>query len=211
MSKYGKLPSTPFKNISFNAGTLLTEFDPTSPTIDRTKIIGATTGGSQFTPNLDIVNLFEDVDNAKANSKQGVYIRGCDPHLTTTLLTVGTGNIEMLVPNSTVETTPATTTTPALTQITPEDGIVPESEFFDIWVVTDYATMAEEDGKSINGFFAIHLMDCIDVNGFQQQTTNEGKVQYSCDFRAHYDVEDDDQTVPYEIYFSDGAKASAGA
>lgn len=211
MSKYAKLPTTPFKNIAFNAGTILTEFDPTTPTVDRSKILGATTGGSSFTPNLDIINLFEDVDNARANSKQGVYINGCDPHLTTTLLTVGEDNITKLMPKVTVTSTAATTTTPGLTKIEPKDGIVPETDFFDLWIVTDYATMAEENGNTISGFFVIHMIDCLDVNGFQQQTTKDGKVQYSCDFRAHYDVEDDDQTVPYEIYFSDGQTASAGA
>lgn len=209
MSKYAKLPTTPFKNIAFNAGTILTEFDPTSPTVDRSKIVGATTGGSSFNPNLDIINLFEDMDNAKANSKQGVYIRGCDPHLTTTLLTVGSGNIAKLMPKSTVTETAATSTTPGLTQIVPQDGIVPETDFFDIWIVTDYATMTEENGNTTAGFFAIHMIDCLNVNGFQQQTTKDGKVQYSCDFRAFYDVEDDDQTVPYEIYFSDGKTTGA--
>lgn len=203
MSKFAKLPNQVFKNISFNAGTLLTEFDPTSPTVDRSKIVGATTGGSNFNPNIDITNLYEDMDNAKGNSKQGVYINGYDPHLTTTLLTVGTGNIAKLVPNS------AVTTENGVTKIVPKEGIVAEDQFFDIWVVTDYATMTETTGNTINGFFGIHMIDCLDVNGFQQQTTKDSKTQYSCDFRAFYDVDDDDQTVPYEIYFSTGTDGNS--
>lgn len=193
MSTYGKLPTNPFKGISFNAGTILSDFDPTTGTLVRSNIIGATTGGSNFNPNLDIVSLFDGIDNAQKNTKQGQLIKGCDPHLTTTMLTATPDNIGKLVPNSTV------TTTGEVTKVVPNDGVIPEANFFDIWVLTDYATMDTPTGV-VQGYFAIHMMNCIDVNGLQGQTSDSGKTQFSCDFRAFYDAEDENQTVPYEIY-----------
>lgn len=193
MSTYGKLPVNPFRGISFNAGTVLSDFDPTTGTVDRSKIIGATTGGSQFNPNLDIVSLFEGIDNARTNTKQGQLIKGCDPHLTTTMLTATPGNIGKLIPNC------AITTADGLTTVVPADGIIPEENFFDLWVVTDYATMDTGSGTT-QGFFAIHMMDCINVNGLQGKTEDTGKTQFSCDFQAYYDANDSDETVPYEVY-----------
>lgn len=193
MSTYGKLPANPFKGISFNAGTILSDFDPTTGTLVRSNIIGATTGGSNFNPNLNIVSLFDGIDNAQTNTKQGQLIKGCDPHLTTTMLTATPDNIGKLVPNSTV------TTTGEVTKVVPNDGVIPEENFFDIWILTDYATMDTPTGV-VQGYFAIHMMNCIDVNGLQGQTSDSGKTQFSCDFRAFYDAEDEGQTVPYEVY-----------
>lgn len=193
MSTYGKLPVNPFKGISFNAGTLLSDFDPTTGTLVRANIIGATTGGSQFNPNLNIISLFDGIDNAKTNTMQGQLIKDCDPHLTTTLLTATPDNITKLVPNS------SAVTSGGLTTIVPTDGIIPEENFFDLWLLTDYATMDTPTGV-VQGFFAIHMMNCVNVNGLQGQTSDSGKTQFSCDFRAFYDAEDESQTVPYEVY-----------
>ena len=194
MSTYGKLPANPFKGISFNAGTILTDFSPSSGTVDVSDIIGATSGGSNFNPNINIVSLFEGIDNAQTNTMQGQLIKGCDPHLTCTLLTATPGNITKLVPNCTA------VTADGLTTVVPADGVIPESNFFDLWVLTDYATMDNGVGGVVQGFFAIHMMNCIDVNGLQGQTSDSGKTEFSCDFRAFYDADDADQTPPYEIY-----------
>ncbi len=205
MAAFSKLPVEPFKQIAFNAGVITSEFDVKTGELDRTKILFATTGGSQFNPNLTLADLFEDIDNAKPGTKQGMLIQNCEPHLTTTVLTVGDNNIEKLVANATKETV---TGSEGVTHITPKDGIINADSFFDLWVITDYATMTGREGNETPGFFAIHLKNCINVTGFQQQTTADGKVQYSVDFRAFYDTEADEE-VPYEIYFSSGQAAAA--
>ena len=196
MSTYSKLPVEPFKQIAFNAGVIASTFDVSTRQLTRANILFATTGGSQFQPNLNWVDLFEDIDNGKPGTKQGMLIKNCEPHLTTNVLTVGTSNIEKVIPNVTVSTDAN-----GVTKLTPKEGIVPSSAYFDIWVITDYATMTSASGDAISGFFAIHMKNCLNVNGFRQQTTNDGKVQYSVDFRSFYDA-DIDEDVPYEIYYS---------
>ena len=47
--KFTKIPTNTFETIQINAGVLLSEFDPTSPTVTDAKILGATTGGITFT------------------------------------------------------------------------------------------------------------------------------------------------------------------
>ena len=47
--KYTKIPETTFQNIQLNAGVLLSAFNPESATVANESIIGATTGGVNFT------------------------------------------------------------------------------------------------------------------------------------------------------------------
>lgn len=200
MAEFSKLPTAPFKQISFNAGVIASEFDVATGKLDKTKILFATSGGSSFNPTITLADLFEDIDNAKPGTKQGMMIQNCEPHLTTTVLTVGDTNIEILMPNSIKSTVEGST---GVTKVVPKDGIVGESSFHDLWIITDYATMTGLDGNTQPGFFVIHMKNCMNVNGLQEQTTKDGKTTYAVDFRAFYDA-DEDEEVPYEVYFGHG-------
>jgi hypothetical protein len=202
MAAYTLLPDQVFNNIAFDAGILASEFTPSTGTVSRSNILFATSGGSQFNPNISLLDLFEDVDNAKPGVKQGMVIQSREPHLTTNALTVNSGNAAMYVPNSIV------TTEDGVTKIVPKDGIIKASSYFDIWCITNYATMLSEDG-SLSGFFAIHMKNCLNVSDAQPTTTKDGKVQFALDLRAFYDATDP-SVVPYEIYFK-GTSANTGA
>lgn len=205
MGAYSKLPTSPFSKISFNAATIASEFNVSTGVLDRSKILFATTGGSQFNPNLSLVDLFEDIDNAKPGTMQGMLIKSCEPHLTTNVLTIDGSTIEKVMPYATKTTLTDST---GVTKVTPNDGIIPESNFFDLWIITDYATMTNTDGSTQPGFFVIHMMNCINVTGFQEQSTKDGKTTFAVDFRAFYDADEEDK-VPYEIYFGHGTGTSA--
>lgn len=204
MGTYSKLPNSPFDHISFNAATIASEFDVSTGVLERSKILFATTGGSQFNPNLTLVDLFEDIDNSKPGTMQGMLIKNCEPHLTTTVLTVSSDNIIKIMPNSTKSTV---TGSAGVTKIVPKDGIIDKNSFFDLWIITDYATMAYADGSTQPGFFVIHMKNCINVSGFQEQSAKDGKTTFAVDFRAFYDADEDDE-VPYEIYFGHGTGAT---
>lgn len=195
MSSYSQLPVSPFETIAFNAGMIMSEFDPAEGTVDRSKILFATSGGTQFNPNLQLSDLYEDVDNAKPGTKQGMKLDNCEPHLTGTVLTVGENNIDKIMANAVKEVKES------YVKVTQKDGMIGDDSFYDIWIVTDYATMTNKSGNTKTGYYAIHMMNCMNVNGFQSQTENNGKVKYSVDFRAFYDDENPDE-VPYEIYYS---------
>ncbi len=194
MSTYSKLPVSPFKTIAFNAGMIMSEFTP-GEAIDRSKIMFATSGGLQFNPNLQTVDLYEDIDNAKPGTMQGIMIKNCEPHLTGTVMTIGESNIDKIMANAVKETKSG------YVQVTQHDGMIDEESFYDLWVVTDYATMTAKTGETTAGYFVIHMKNCINITGFQAQTEDGGKVKYSVDFRAFYDDENPDE-VPYEIYYS---------
>ena len=65
--KYTKIPETTFKNIQLNAGVLLSAFNPESATVANESIIGATTGGVNFTATPTFSDYGEDIDNCPKN------------------------------------------------------------------------------------------------------------------------------------------------
>lgn len=58
------------QNIQLNAGVLLSDFNPASPTVARSNIIGATTGGVQFSATPSFIDFGEDIDNCPKNMKE---------------------------------------------------------------------------------------------------------------------------------------------
>ena len=68
--KYTKIPETTFKNLQLNAGVLLSAFNPTSATVADESIIGATTGGINFTATPTFSDYGEDIDNCPKNMKE---------------------------------------------------------------------------------------------------------------------------------------------
>lgn len=199
---YNELPADLLKKINFDAGVVLTKFDVTKGTVDKKDIIGATTGGTSFNSTPTMSNLFDDIDNVPGSIKQGARIDKYEPHLTGTLITIDEDSIQKMLVKSAVDKN----TTEGVTKFTAKQGLVPTDAFFDVWVVTGYAAVADGNGDIKNGYFAIHLKNCIDVSGFQKQTANNGKSTYAIDFKAHYDA-DNPEDVPFEIYISDGVSA----
>ena len=68
--KFRKIPENTFKNIVLNAGVLLSSFTPATPTIEDTNILGATTGGINFTATPSFTDFGEDIDNCPKNMKE---------------------------------------------------------------------------------------------------------------------------------------------
>ena len=61
--KYTKIPETTFQNLQLNAGVLLSAFNPESATVANESIIGATTGGVNFTATPTFSDYGDDIDN----------------------------------------------------------------------------------------------------------------------------------------------------
>ena len=68
--KYTKIPETTFQNLQLNAGVLLSAFNPESATVANESIIGATTGGVNFTATPTFSDYGEDIDNCPKNMKE---------------------------------------------------------------------------------------------------------------------------------------------
>lgn len=189
--KYTKVPDDLFKKIQINAGIICTGFTPSTGTV--TTILSATSGGIQFASNPTYTDFFEDVDNLPPNTKQGKRITAWDPVLSGTMLEVDAANVKKRLGAA------DTTTSDGVTKITPR-ATLEESDFSDIWFVGDYS---DANTGASAGFIAIHIMDALNTTGFQLQTGKNAKGQSTFEFHGHYDITDEEQTPPFEIYVKD--------
>lgn len=190
---YTKVPDDLFKKIQINAGIICKGFDTSTAAV--TDILSATSGGIQFASNPTYTDFFEDVDNLPPNTKQGKRITAWDPVLSGTMLMVDAANVKKRLGAA------DSTTTTGVTKIAPRAQLV-DADFEDIWFVGDYS---DQNTGATAGFIAIHIMDALNTTGFQLQTGKNAKGQSTFEFHGHYDITDDDQTPPFEIYVKDAA------
>ena len=190
--KFTKLPTDAFEKLQLNAGILLDGFTPATGVIGN--ILGATSGGISFNSNPTYVDFGEDVDNAPPNTKQLKRISSFDPTMSGTFLTCTPTTIASLIGAADVDTTD---TSKVLPRSALEDG-----DFDDLWWVGDYSDV---NTGSTAGFLAIHLIDALNTTGFQIQSGKNAKGTMSFEYHGHYDMEDADQTPPFEIYCKAGS------
>lgn len=196
--KYTKIPEDTFKKLQMNAGVLLRNFTPSEGTVLDADIVGATTGGVNFSATAEYTDFGEDIDNCPNNMKElkrkGYTTATCSGNF----VTVDPKAAADLVGGADIDTE---------THIVPRNDLKDE-DFKDLWIVGDYSDV-NEDGESEGkaGFIAIHMMNTLSTGGFQIQTTKNGKGQFAFEFTAHYSMEAQDK-VPFEMYVNAG-KADA--
>lgn len=189
--KYTQVATDAFEKLQLNAGVLLTDFDPTDGTLDKTKIFGATGGGVSFTATPNYIDFGEDIDNVPANTKEMKQLDYFDVTMSGTFKTVDTELGAALVAAADVSGN----------KITPRSTLS-QGDFFDIWWVGDYSDVTTGAGA---GFMAIKLIDALSTGGFQIQSNDKGKGDFSFEFTAHYSLDDID-IVPFEIYIKAGSE-----
>lgn len=195
--KFTKVPVDTFETIQINAGIVCKGFNPA--TLDVTTILSATSGGIQFASNPTYTDYFEDVDNVPNNTKQGKKLLYFDPVLSGTMLSVNAENVRQRLGAADVSTTSG------VDKITPR-GYLVDSDFEDIWFVGDYS---DQNTGATAGFIAIHIFNALNTTGFQLQTGKNAKGQSTFEFHGHYDIEDEDQEPPFEIYVKAGTSGNA--
>lgn len=197
MLKYTKMPTDAFEKLVVNAGILLSDFDPSDGSFDNADIIGATSGGIQFATNPTYTDYGEDVDNCPPNTKQMKRVSYYDPVVSGTFLTVSPATIASQVGAADVDGTDTTKVVPR--------AQLKGSDFKELWWVGDYSDV--NTGESA-GFLAVHLMDALNTTGFQIQSGKDAKGTMSFEFHGHYDMEDEEQTPPFEIYCKAGTEST---
>ena len=195
--EYTKIPTTAFEEIQLNAGILCSEFAPQTGTV--TGLLGATTGGINFTDTPEYVDFGEDIDNCPKNTLELKKISSREVLLSGTFVTI-TADVAKKLAGASDE---------ASGKITPRDELK-DSDFEDIWWVGDYSDKNTTGTGATAGFVAIHLMNALNTAGFQIQTTDKEKGQFAFEFAGHYSIENMD-TVPYEIYVQKGTSGATGA
>lgn len=187
--KYTQVPADTFEKLQLNAGVILSSFDPSTASMDRANIIGATSGGVNFTATPTFIDFGEDIDNVPNNTKQLKRIDYYEAKLSGTMVTADTAIAKMLVAAADVSGN----------KVTPRMNLK-EEDFKSIWWVGDYSN---ENGDVNGGFIAIELINALSNGGFQIQSGKKAKGTMSFEYLAHYDLNNPD-TVPFNIYIKAG-------
>lgn len=193
MAKFTKIPTDTFKQLQINAGILLSAFNPASPSVTDSNILGATSGGVNFMATPSYIDFGEDVDNCPKNTKQLKRLEDWDIRCSGSFVTV-TGELANRL---------SAAADLASGKITPRRDLV-LADFKDIWIVGDYS---DKNGPNNGGFVAIHMMDTLSTGGFQIQTADKEKGKFAFEFTAHFSMDAQD-TVPFEVYVQAGSDAN---
>ena len=188
--KYTKIPETTFKNLQLNAGVLLSDFDPETAEVSNEAIIGATTGGVNFTATPSFSDYGEDIDNCPKNMMELKKLDSWDINMSGTYVTVDVNAVKSLVGAGDVEGE----------KITPRNDVL-LSDFVDVWWVGDYS---DQNGEKNGGYVAIHMMNALSTGGFAIKSSDNGKGNFAFTYTAHYSM-DAQETVPFEVYVKSGS------
>ena len=195
---FTKIPSTTFQTLQLNAGILLDNFDPTASEIPSgARILGATTGGINFTASPTFTDFGEDIDNCPKNTKELMRLDTYEVTMSGTFASADSATFKML--NAMADKT----TTSGVDKIVPRTELV-TADFQTVWWVGDYSDVNTGTGA---GFLAIKLMNALSTGGFQIQSGDKAKGNFAFTFTGHFSNDAQD-TVPYEIYVKQGVSGN---
>lgn len=189
--KFTQIPSTAFKNIQMNAGILVKSFTPDTETIGD--LLGATSGGVNFTATPTFKDYGDDIDNCPKNMLELKKLESWEAKLTGKFVTVTADTAKMLVACADVDSSDDT-------HIIPRNDVA-STDFTDVWWIGDYSDV---NTGATAGFCAIHLMNGLSTGGFKIQSGDKAKGTFDFEFTGHYSMDAQDE-VPFEIYIKQGA------
>lgn len=197
--KFTKIPENTFKNIVLNAGVLLKTFTPSAPSCDDENILGATSGGINFTATPSFTDFGDGIDNCPKNTKELKKLDSWEVKLTGTFTTTDTALIALLMGAGDVGTTDTTKITPRVD--------VSSSDFKDLWFVCDYS---DKNGENNGGFCAIKIINALSTGGFSLQSADKDKAQFAFEFTGHVSMSAQ-TVVPFEVYLQEGTDETASS
>lgn len=184
--KFTRIPQDTFKQLQLNAGIITAAFDPETAEVKEEDILGATTGGTNFTATPTFLDFGEDIDNCPKNTKELKQLEDWEVKLSGNFVTTDAKAIKRLT---------------GVADLVGDDKIVPRrdlelTDFQDLWWIGDYGA---DNSDETGGFIAIKMMNTLSTGGFQIQSTDKGKGQFAFEFTCHFSMDAQD-TVPFEIY-----------
>ena len=188
--KFTQIPATAMQEMQLNAGVMLSSFTPS--TAEVSGIIGATTGGINFSATPTFSDFGEDIDNCPKNMMELKHQESVEVKISGTFVTLTTATAKKLMAAADIDTLDNT-------KITPRNDLKTE-DFADLWWVGDYS---DKNGANNGGFVAIHVMNALNTGGFQLQSGDKSKGQFPFEFTGHYSI-DAQNVVPYEVYIKAG-------
>lgn len=190
--KFTQISPTAMQEMQLNAGILLSNFTPSTGEVTSSGIIGATTGGINFTATPTFSDFGEDIDNCPKNMMELKKQEAWEVKMSGTFVTVTAATAKMLIGAADVGSSDTT-------KVTPRNDLA-VSDFGDIWWVGDYS---DKNGEKNGGFLAIHMMNSLSTGGFQIKSSDKAKGQFAFEFTGHYSMDAQD-TVPFEVYVKAG-------
>lgn len=199
MARYTRIPENAFQNLQLNAGILLANFDPETGEVDEKDILGATSGGVNFTATPTYSDFAEDVDNAPTGMMEFMHLDTWEVSMSGTFITVdAAGAVRLIGPAGIDPQNP--------NRVVPRSDLK-ASDFKDLWWVGDYS---DKNGNTNGGFAAIKMYNSLSTGGFQVQSGNREKGQFAFEFRGHYTIENQSK-VPFEFYAVKGMEEPSDA
>ena len=190
--KFTQIPTTTFQEIQLNAGILCKSFTPATGTLSSSDIIGATSGGINFTATPSYLDFGEDIDNCPKNTKELKKLDTWEVKMSGTLATINTTVAKSLLGAADIDGTDTTKVVPR--------ADVASADFDDIWFVGDYS---DKNGATNGGFVAIKMSNALSTGGFQLQSTDKEKGKFAFEYTAHFSISAQD-TVPFLVYIKAG-------
>ena len=192
--KFTQIPTNTFKELQLNAGILTSNFTPATGTVEANNILGATSGGINFTATPSYTDLGDDIDNCPKNMMELKKLDSWEAKISGTFLTVNTAQAKSLLAAADIGGSDTT-------KVTPRNDVA-LTDFDDIWWIGDYS---DKIGATNGGYIAIHMMNALSTGGFQIQSGDKAKGQFAFEYTAHYSMNAAD-TVPFEIYIKAGTE-----
>ena len=193
--RYNQIPANTFKELVLNAAILTTAFTPATGEIGESGLIGATSGGVNFSASTTYTDFGADIDNCSKNSLELKRIESIDAKCSGTFVSINTDLAKRLMASADVDSLDAT-------KIVPRNELK-TTDFETIWIIGDYS---DKNSATNGGYVAIKLLNALSTGGFQIQTTDKEKGKFAFEFTGHYTMQDVNK-VPYEIYIKAGTDA----
>lgn len=194
--RFAKIPETAFQEIQLNAGVILNSFNVTTVPAEAEllkSIVGATSGGVNFTATPTFTDFGEDIDNCPKNTMEMKKLDTYDIKLSGTYVTINATNVQSLIAAADVSGN----------KITPRADLSTD-DFKELWWVGDYS---DKNNETNGGMIAIHMMNTLSTGGFAIKSSDKAKGTFAFEYTAHYSIADQ-STVPFEVYVVAGTEAA---
>ena len=193
--KFNRIPEETFKQIQLGAGVILSEFDPETEEISLANIVGASSGGVNFSATPTYSDYGEDIDNCPKNMMELKKLDSWDIKMTGSYVTITPVAVASMIGAADVSEN----------KVTPRPDIS-AADFKDLWWVGDYS---DKNGEENGGYVAIHMMNAMSTGGFKLQSTDKAKGKFDFEYTAHYSMAAQ-TVVPFEVYVKSGSDEPVG-
>lgn len=207
MGKYTAVAKDILNTLQTEAGVLLSKFDPTTGSIEDTDILGATTGGFQFTDTPTITDFGEDIDNVPGQLKQLQRITQRTVTLSSTFASMSEKAVKFVMGACDATDMSGANPDKKVRQITPRDTLQMDDFANEVWWVGDYSQYNEPDNKNA-GYIAIRLKNALSTGGLAITTTKSSKGTMAFTITGYYNAAAVKE-MPYEIYIKEGNVADS--